>query len=200
MCFFTRMEYGCEKDYPVAIIHEGTRRIKEDHALAYFNDNALLDEDGLSYEEYPRADLDRLITAFPKYIQTVGFMFSSAKDIPEATFSNKFKHDYWKKIQSTQGLEALVDISALLPSTSDCEAEEALRAIIRKRKEVHQLKKITFVWIVEIVGENSNISTVMKHYFQEDIAIIQHYKKTFYLGWSTPLQNINMRYFVCPPE
>ena len=92
-------------------------------------------------------------------------MLFSTKEIPEPTFFNKFKHDYWKKITSSEGLEAVMDISALSTTTSECEAEETLRAIIRKRKEVHQLKKIAFVWIVEINGENSHIETVMKHYF-----------------------------------
>jgi len=196
---FSRMEYGAEKNYPVAIVHEA-RRIKEENALQYFKENALIDEEGLSYEDYPRDDLDRLIEAFPQYIQTVGFMFSSKKDMPEATFGNKFRHDYWKKIQSSQGLEAVIDISILTATTSMCQAEESLRAIIRKRKEVHELKKISFVWIVEIVGENPQIPMVMKHYFKEDTMIINKHRKHYYIGWSSPLQNINMRYFVCPPK
>ena len=196
---FTRTQYGCEKDYPVAIVHEANR-IKEEEALAYFKENYLLDEEGFSYDEYPRDDLDRLSLHAPKYIQNVGFMFSTKKDMPHPTFANKFKHDYWKKIQNVDGLEAVVDISALTAETSACEAEDALRAIIRKRKEVHQLKKIAFVWIVEIVGENTHIDTVMKHYFNDDVLTVKNGRKTYYVGWSTPLQKINMRYFVCPPE
>ena len=159
----------------------------------------MLDEEGLSYEEYSRDDLSRMSTNTPKYIQNAGFMLTTTKELPHPTFFNKFKHDYWKKITSIEGLEAVIDISALTAEASDCEAEEALRAIIRKRKEVHQLKKIPFVWIVEIVGENKNVSTVMKHYFEEDVMIVKKSRKTFYVGWSTPLQSINMRYFVCPP-
>ena len=146
---FTKTPYGCEKDYPVAIVHESTR-IKEESALQYFKENYLLDEEGLTYEDYPRADLEQLSNHAPKYIQNVGFMLATTKDMPEPTFFNKFKHDYWKKITSSEGLEAVIDISALTPTTTECEAEDALRAIIRKRKEVHQLKKIAFVWIVEI--------------------------------------------------
>ena len=196
---FTRTQYGCEKDYPVAIVHE-KNRIKEEVALAYFKENYLLDEEGLTYDEYPRDDLDRMTLNIPKYIQNVGFMFSTEKDMPHPTFANKFNHDYWKKIQSVEGLEAVVDISALTPTSTACEAEDALRAIIRKRKEVHQLKKITFVWIVEINGKNTHIDTIMKHYFEEDVMTVKNGRKTYYVGWSSPLQNINMRYFVCPPE
>ncbi|PHS37326.1 MAG: hypothetical protein COB07_10810 [Sulfurovum sp.] len=196
---FNTTNYGCEKDYPVAVVHERSR-IKEASVLKYFKDNYLLDEEGLSYDEYPRDDLTNISYYAPKYIQNAGFILSTTKEVPHPTFLNKFKHDYWKKIQSVEGLEAVIEISALSPDASDCEAEEALRAIIRKRKEVHQLKKIAFVWIVEIPGENSQIETVMKHYFEKDVMVVKNGRKTYYLGWSTPLQSINMRYFVCPPE
>ncbi len=196
---FNKTAYGCEKDYPVAVVHE-VNRIKEENALHYFKKNYLLDEEGLSYEEYPRDDLTNISLYAPKYIQNVGFMLSTTKDVPHPTFFNKFKHDFWKKIQSVEGLEAVIDLSTLSPDTSACEAEEALRAIIRKRKEVHQLKKIAFVWIVETTGENTDIDTVMKHYFENDVMVIKNGRKTYYLGWSTPLQSINMRYFVCPPK
>ena len=196
---FTRTPYGCEKDYPVAVVHE-TSRIKEENALAYFKENYLLDDEGLTYQEYPRDDLTNISLYAPKYIQNVGFMLSTTKDVPHPTFFNKFKHDYWKKITSVEGLEAVIDISALSSTTSDCEAEDALRAIIRKRKEVHQLKKIAFVWVVEINGQNIHIETVMKHYFEADTMSVKNGGKTYYVGWSIPLQSINMRYFVCPPE
>ncbi len=195
---FNKTDYGCEKDYSVAVVHE-TSRIKEESALGYFKENYLLDDEGLTYEEYTSDELTNISLYTPKYIQNVGFMLSKTKDIPHPTFFNKFKHDYWKKIQSVEGLEAVIDISTLSPNASACEAEEALRAIIRKRKEVHQLKKIAFVWIVEITGENSHIETVMKHYFTDDVMVVKNGRKTYYLGWSTPLQSINMRYFVCPP-
>ena len=195
----TRTPYGYEKNYPVAIVHESTR-IKERLDLAYFNENALLDDKGLTYSQYPRDTLDKIARNTPNYIQNVGYMFATQKEIPLPTFTNKFKHDYWKKIQSVKGLEAVVDISTLSPTTTACEAEDALRAIIRKRKEVHQLKKITFVWIVEIADQNTQIDTVMKHYFIDNVTTIRNGKSTYYLGWSIPLQDINMRYFVCPPE
>ena len=197
--YFNRTDYGCVKDYPVAIVHEA-KRIKEEDTLTYFKQNHLLDEKGTTYEEYPLNDLERISINTPKYIQNVGFILASTKEIPHPTFTNKFKHDYWKKIQSVKGLEAVIDISALTPTSSACEAENTLRAIIRKRKEVHQLKKITFVWIVEITGVNPHIDIVMKHYFEENVMTVKNGRKTYYAGWSTPLQSINMRYFVCPPE
>jgi len=196
---FNSTPYGCAKDYPVAVVHE-SKRIKEDEALKYFKENYLLDEEGYSYEEYPLSDLAHISLNAPQYIQNVSYMLSTEKKMPEPSFFNKLKGDYWKKLKSIEGLEAVIDVSTLTPDTSDCEAEEALRAIIRKRKEVHQLKQIAFIWIVEVNGENENISTVMKHYFEDDVIIVENGMKRYYVGWSTPLQNINMRYFVCPPE
>ena len=195
---FTKTPYGCEKDYPVAVVHEAIR-IKESEALNYFKERYLLDDEDSTPTEYFGDQLTNISLHTPKYIQNVGFMLTTTKEVPEATFFNKFKHDYWKKITSVEGLEAVIDISALTSNTSECEAEDTLRAIIRKRKEVHQLKKIAFVWIVEINGENNHIETVMKHYFGSDTMIVKNDEKTFYVGWSTPLQSINMRYFVCPP-
>jgi len=197
--YFNRTDYACEKDYPVAIVHEA-KRIKEDDALKYFKSNHLLDEDGFSFDEYPKDDLARISTYVSKYIQNVGFILATTKEVPHPTFYNKLKGDYWKKIQSVEGLEAVIDMSPLPEDASDCEAEDALRAIIRKRKEVHQLKKITFVWTVEVNGENQNIPTVMKHYFKDNAMVVKNARKTYYMGWSDPLQDINMRYFVCPPK
>ncbi|NOR56669.1 MAG: hypothetical protein GQ531_10755 [Sulfurovum sp.] len=196
---FNITSHGCQKDYPVALVHEECR-IKEADALSYFKNNHLLDEEGLSYEEYPRADLEKISQHTPKYIQNVGFMLFKTTTMTDPTFSNKFEHDFWKKIQNVESMEAVIDMSELDEDSSDCQVEESLRAIIRKRKEVHQLKKLTFVWIVEIKGENKNVETVMKHYFNEDYKVLKSRSKTYYMGWSDPLQSINMRYFVCPPE
>lgn len=196
---FTNTPYGCEKQYPVALVHEAIR-IKEEEALNYFKTHQLLDNEGFTPKEYLRDILTDISLQTPKYIQNVGFMLSSTKNVPHPTFFNKFKHDYWKKISSIEGLEAVIDISTLTSTTSACEAEESLRSIIRKRKEVHQLKKIAFVWIVEVMGKNSHIETVMKHYFESDAMVVINEEKAYYIGWSSPLQNINMRYFVCPPE
>jgi len=107
-----RTDYGCEKDYPVAIVHEA-KRIKEDDALQYFKTNYLLDEDDFSFDEYPKDDLANISYHAPKYIQTVNFMLATTKEVPHPTFYNKLKGDYWKKIQSVEGLEAVIDLSPL---------------------------------------------------------------------------------------
>ncbi|MCW8821063.1 MAG: hypothetical protein OQK45_02460 [Sulfurovum sp.] len=191
--------YGWGKDYPVALVHEKTR-ITEPSALAFFTQNNLLDEEGFTPSTYVDAQIEKIVTHAPSYIQRVNYIVSRTKAIPQPLFFNKFKHDYWKKIQNVDGLEAVVDVTVLESHSTTCETEAAFRAIIRKRKEVHQLKKLTFVWIVEIKSNPENIETVLKHYFEEDYAIVKNAEKTYCLGWSNPLQSINMRYFVCPPE
>jgi uncharacterized pyridoxal phosphate-containing UPF0001 family protein len=196
---FDESSYGWSKDYPVAIVHEKTR-IKEPSTLDFFTQNDLIDEEGFTPYTYDDAQIEKIVTNAPSYIQRVNYIVAQTKTIPKPLFFNKFKHDYWKKIQSVEGLEAVIDVSVLERDTSACEAEETLRAIIRKRKEVHQLKKLTFVWIVETEGNPENIEAVLKHYFEEAYTLIQNVDKTYCMGWSKPLQSINMRYFVCPPK
>jgi len=196
---FDDSSYGWEKDYPVALVHEKTR-ITEPSALTFFTEHNLLNEDGFTPTAYDDAQIEQIVTHAPSYIQRVNYIVAQTKTIPSSLFFNKFKHDYWKKIQSVDGLEAVVDVTVLESHTTECEAEASLRAIIRKRKEVHQLKKLAFVWIVEIEDESTHIETVLKHYFEEDYTILKNAEKTYCLGWSNPLQSINMRYFVCPPE
>ncbi len=196
---FNESNYGCQKDYPVAVVHEKTR-ITEPSSLAFFTQNNLLDTEGFTPCAYDDTQIEQIVSQAPSYIQRVNYIVAKSKTIPKPTFFNKFKHDYWKKIQSVDGLEAVIDVTVLSEETTDCEVEASLRAIIRKRKEVHQLKKLTFIWIVETEGENPSIETVLQHYFKEDYTVVKNAGRTYYIGWSTPLQSIKMRYFVCPPE
>lgn len=196
---FDESNYGWVKDYPVALVHERTR-IKDPSTLAFFTQNDLIDKEGFTPCTYDDTQIQKIVRYAPSYIQRVNYIVAQTKTIPRPLFFNKFKHDYWKKIQSVEGLEAVIDVTVLEGHASACEAEETLRAIIRKRKEVHQLKKLTFVWIVETEGNPENIEAVLKHYFEEEYTLIQNADKTYCMGWSKPLQSINMRYFVCPPK
>ena len=196
---FNESHYGCQKEYPVAVVHEKTR-ITDPSSLAFFTQNKLIDTEGFTPCAYDDTQIKEIISHAPSYIQRVNYIVAQNKTIPQPTFFNKFKHDYWKKIQSVDGLEAVIDVTVLSNDTTECETEASLRAIIRKRKEVHQLKKLTFVWIAETKGQSTSIETVLKHYFKEDYTVVKNAGKTYYIGWNTPLQSINMRYFVCPPE
>ena len=196
---FDKSHYSCQKEYPVAVVHEKTR-ITDTDSLSFFEQNDLIDAEGFTPCLYSDTQIEQIVSHAPSYIQRVNYIVSKNKTIPKPTFFNKFKHDYWKKIQSVEGLEALIDITVFANDITACEVEASLRAIIRKRKEVHQLKKLTFVWIVETEEKSTAIETVLKHYFNEAYSIVEKAGKTRFIGWSTPLQSINMRYFVCPPE
>ena len=196
---FNKSHYGCQKEYPVAVVHEKTR-ITDPTSLTFFTQNNLIDPEGFTPFAYGDTQIEQIVSCAPSYIQRVNYIVSKSKIIPKPTFFNKFKHDYWKKIKSVEGLEVLIDITVFPKDITECEAEASLRAIIRKRKEVHQLKKLTFVWIVETEKQSTPIETVLKHYFTEDYRIVKNANKIYYIGWSSPLQSINMRYFVCPPE
>lgn len=197
--FFNESTYGCEKDYPVAIVHEQSR-ITDPSSLAFFTQNNLIDAKGFTPCSYDDTQTEAIVSNAPSYIQRVNYIIAQSKAIPKPIFFNKFKHDFWKKIQSVDGLEAVIDVTVLSEETTECEVEASLRAIIRKRKEVHQLKKLTFVWIVETEVQSTATESVLTHYFQEDYMLVKNAEKTYYIGWSDPLKNINMRYFVCPPE
>jgi hypothetical protein len=196
---FDETPYGCQKAYPVAVVHEKTR-MTDPSSLAFFRQNNLIDSEGFTPSTYDDTQIAQIVSHAPSYIQRVDYIVAQNKTIPKPTFFNKFKHDYWKKIQSVEGLEALIDITLFSNDVTDCGAEETLRGIIRKRKEVHQLKKLTFVWIVQIEAESTSVEKVLKHYFNTDYTIVTNEAKTYYIAWSNPLQSINMRYFVCPPE
>ncbi len=196
---FNESHYGCQKDYPVAVVHEKTR-ITDPSSLKFFTQNNMIDTEGFTPCIYDDTQIEQIVAHAPSYIQRVNYIVAQNKAIPKPTFFNKFKHDYWKKIQSVNGLEALIDVSVFNKEATDCEVEASLRDIIRKRKEVHQLKELTFVWIAETERQSTSIETVLKHYFQNDHIVIHNAEKSYYIGWSSPLQSINMRYFVCPPE
>ena len=196
---FAETHYGCKKGYPVAVVHEKTR-ITDPSSLTFFIQNNLIDSEGFTPCDYNDTQIEQIVLHAPSYIQRANYIVAKTKTIPKPIFFNKFKHDYWKKIQSVEGLEAVIDVSVFDKNISACEVETSLRAIIRKRKEVHQLKKLSFVWIVETQAVSTSIQTVLEHYFTENYTMVKNADKIYFIGWSTPLQSINMRYFVCPPQ
>jgi hypothetical protein len=173
---FDESTYGCQKDYPVAVVHEKTR-ISDPSSLTFFTKNNLLDTEGFTPCDYDDSQIQQIVSHAPAYIQRVNYIVAKNKNIPQPTFFNKFKHDYWKKIQSVAGLEAMIDVTVFDNEITECEAEDSLRAIIRKRKEVHQLKKLTFVWIAETECQSTAIETVLKHYFNKEYSVVKNADK-----------------------
>jgi hypothetical protein len=116
------------------------------------------------------------------------------KEPKEAPFyTHKHINDYWKKIKNVENFNAVFDIE----NNKDqklCEAEFSLREVIRKRKEVHALKELGFIYLVE---SSEDISKVFEHYFGKHHLCIHN---KYYIGYAKTLKEINMRYFVCAPE
>ncbi len=137
---FNESNYGCQKEYPVAVVHEKTR-ITDAASLDFFTQNNLIDREGFTPGTYDDGQIEQIVAQAPAYIQRVNYIVAQNKAIPKPTFFNKFKHDYWKKIQSVDGLEALIDVTVLTNDTTACEAEASLRAIIRKSKRGTSVKK-----------------------------------------------------------
>ena len=117
---FNESDYGCKKAYPVAIVHEKTR-ITDPESLAFFTQSNLIDTEGFTPYVYEDTQIEQIVSHAPSYIQRVNYIVAKSKAIPKPTFFNKFKHDYWKKIQSVDGLEALIDVTVLANDTTECE-------------------------------------------------------------------------------
>ena len=72
--------------------------------------------------------------------------------------------------------------------------EFRLRELIRKRKEVHALKEVGFIWMAIT---KKDASKVFKHYFDENYLVIDG---QYHIGWKDKLKDISMRHFVYPPN
>ncbi len=74
-----------------------------------------------------------------------------------------------------------------------------MRDLMRSSKEIPSLKAIGFVWIV-VVPKGYEIDRLLEHYFPEEWMRIEEASHTVYLGWHEKLGEVNMRYFICPPN
>ena len=179
-----------KKDFPVAYIHSQTRMPNEETKSAF---KKLLDSDGFTPIVPTLEELSFIKNNFPHLLQNVSYMCLKKKPKGLMHYTNKHKNDFWKKIQDVQNMDAVFDISKNCNETL-CEAEFTLREVIRKRKEVHALKELGFIWLVE---SSEDISKMCEHYFNKRYLRIN---EKYYLAYAKKLKDINMRYFVCQPQ
>jgi len=179
-----------QKDFPIAYIHSQTR-MPDSKTIDAFSQ--ILDEDGHTPSTPTKEQLDFIQKHYPKLIQSVSYMCLTKANKNKIHYTNKHKNDFWKKIQDIDNIQAVFDVSKIA-NQQVCEAEFTLREVIRKRKEVHALKGLGFIWLAE---SSEDISTVFEHYFKNRHLCING---KYYLGWAKSLKEINMRYFVCQPE
>jgi hypothetical protein len=188
-----------KQNYPIALIHSASR-LDNTADLKLFKEHKLLDEDGHTPIQPSSEQLEFLAHKKPQYLKSVSIMCLQQEPEEPLKFSVKRPHDYWKKIQDVNHIQAMVEISHCDDRTDLCAAEFTLREIIRKRKEVHALKEVSFIWIAVCPIEVTELSELFKHYFNDNHAIVKTDMHSYHLGWDEALRNISMRDFVCPPE
>ncbi|MFT7859299.1 MAG: hypothetical protein ABXS93_00040 [Sulfurimonas sp.] len=186
------------ENYPIKIVHD-QNRVKDDAALAALNEIEFFDQNGFSNATHSEKTINFLHANAPEYIQSVSFGVSSKTSYSGFTFSEKYPGDRWKKVVEDEDLQAIIEISNFSSFDDYPAIETELRDIMRSRKEVPLLKKTGFIWIAN-VAKDHDISNIMRHYFVEKYTSLEVDEKTVFIGWNQQLQNINMRYFVNPPN
>jgi len=184
--------------YPIAVIHSKKRMHDKETVLQFESEN-LFDRDGLTPTQWQTDQLEFVADNAPKYLQSVSLMcLKKTADKPLA-FAAKRENDYWKKIQNSEHIEAMAEVTSFTKNgDNECQVESALREIIRKRKEISALKGVAFISIA-VARQGQKIDRVMTHYFHDNHSQIHIDDSIIHIGWSETLKAINMRYFVCPP-
>jgi len=182
-----------KKDYPIAIVHSKTR-MKEPAHVQFFQDNGLLDTEGFTPRVYTDEDFNLIRQKVPKCLKSVKLLALKEEPKTEVSFHVKRPHDFWKKIQNVDHIQSSFDFTVFHPEDDICKVEFELREITRKCKEVHAFKNLGFIWMAVT---KKDVSEVFRHYFKDNYTLIDG---QYHIGWSQTLQEINMRYFVCPPQ
>lgn len=183
-------------NHPIALIHSASRLDNiQDQQL--FKEQGLLDENGYTPTQPSAKHLDFLAQHKPQYIKNVNIMCMREESKEPLSFVNKLPNDYWKKIQNVQHIVSMFEISDFDDQTTICQAEFELREIMRKRKEVHALKDVGFIWMCTC---SQDLKELFTHYFGDNYVLLKTNAGTYQLGWSNTLREISLRNFVCPPK
>lgn len=179
------------KEYPLAVIHS-IKRSKTELTTVHFRE--LVDEDGITPNSYSDETLVKLGTNASEAFQYADFVALKGNDNPQIDFQAKNEKDFWKKIQNVEHIEATFDYEEFNADEDESQVEFKLREIVRKRKEIHALKEVGFIWMA-ITDKDS--SKVFEHYFGVNYI---HVGSKFYIGWRDKLKDISMRHFVYTPD
>lgn len=188
-------DYSWEKYYPIAIVHT-KERIKEESIRRVFLEQGILDNDGLTETKISRSICSQIAKLAPQYVQQVGMMvfgIHEKKDTIE--FLAKRPHDFWKKLASSEGMEAMVEME-YVGAMDSAQIEYELREVIRKRKENSALKDVGFIWIAAVT-KGDGAQGVFEHYFHENYTEVQspEGKGSYWIGYSHTLRDVSMRTF-----
>ncbi len=186
----------CKADYPIALIN-AKKRMEKSADTILFENKQLFNEMGLTPTHPSELQFNTIADIGSKYLQRVSIMCLDNEPQTPPLFQVKRQNDYWKKIQDVSHIKAMLETSEWHGDVGVCAVEFSLREIIRKRKEVHALKDVGFIWIAVT---SSDVSEVFKHYFHDNYCYVKTERQGFHIGWSSTLRAISMRSFVCPPN
>ena len=186
------------EDYPIAIVHENTR-VKDQMTLTIMQSLPFFNEDGFSNNIHSIESIGFLNQHAPKFIKNASMLCCGKNVKEEIEFREKFTHDKWKKVVNTHDFRATIEISDFGIEKTIKEIETELRDLMRSRKEIPSLKPIGFVWIAT-VSNTTNLTDIMKHYFQGTHALIESNTTRTYIAWNEVLNDISLRDFVVQPS
>lgn len=188
-------DYCWEKYYPIAIVHT-KERIKEENIQRALLQQGILGNDGFTETKVARNACSQIATIAPQYIQQVGMMvFGSHEKNNTIEFTPKRPHDFWKKLSSSEGMEAMVEME-YVGAMDSAQIEYELREVIRKRKENSALKDVGFIWIAAVT-QGDEAQGVFDHYFHKNYTEVQspEGKGSYWIGYSHTLRDVSMRTF-----
>ncbi len=133
-----------------------------------------------------------------KKTKIANIMVCNTLDETKQTFKFKREKDYWKKLETRNDYEAVVECSFFSPDTPLCKIETIGRDIMRSRKEVPSVGLKGFVWVVHI-GPQENLDSLFALYFKEDYITLNQDESKYYIGWTESLKGLDMRNFICDP-
>ena len=187
-----------KKEYPVAVVHH-EKRINHTNVAACLHEEGFLSTDGMTPEVYSDAMLKTFESCAPQYVKNVSLMCFSSTPKEGYAFKEKRSGDYWKKVVNPGNFKAVIEYAEYHADEDICKIEFDLRERMRSSKEVPQIKVLPFIWIVRL-STHVDIAKIMQHYYGDNFEIMAHANENIAIGWSTTLREVNMRYFVCPPN
>lgn len=187
--------YFWEKYFPIAIVHSQVR-IADEAVRREFLEQGILDSDGFTKTEVSQSVCSQIYKLAPQYIQQTDIMvFGTPKKSDTVEFSPKRPHDFWKKLASSEGMAAMVEME-YFDATNSSKIEFELREVIRKRKENSALKDVGFIWIAA-VGKGDEAQGIFEHYFDKNHTQVKlsDGNCSYWIGWSSTLRDVSMRTF-----
>jgi hypothetical protein len=181
----------CKTHYPIAVIHS-LKRSKSREIEVFFKN--IVNEEDITPEIYSEELLLNIANNIPEALQSIDLVAFTYEPNAAISYKAKNPNDYWKKIQNVAHIQASFDYVTFKNDDDICEVEFKLRELIRKRKEVHALKEVGFIWMAITPKD---VSKVFTHYFHDNYLLVN---EKYHIGWSDKLKNISMRNFICPPQ